>query len=179
MQILRSLAWFFSGGNPTAAKVTPETSPAEVMRELRRMVLSTRAAEAGFKPTAEYPKAFGVVMDLSISEGHTASVASLCDGNASLYTTGSFGVLGGIGHEAVRLAAMNFVYAAQPHHDNALPTADFPYPLADHVSFYLLGFESVRVIDVEIATLPLHSDGLSDLFGAGQRVLTELRLLAE
>jgi len=103
----------------------------------------------------------------------------MCEGHASLYTTSTFGVLGGIGHESVRSASTNFVAAAQAHFDEATATAEFPYPVADHVRFYLLGFDGVRVIDTEIASVERRGDECSALWSAGQQVLTELRLIAE
>ena len=149
------------------------------MKGLRTMMLTTPASKAGIQPTERFPKVFGIVMDLPVSGGHTASVVSMCDGHASLYTTSTFGVLGGIGHESVRAASTNFVAAAQSHYDDATPTAEFPYPVADHVRFYLLGFDGVRVIDTEISSVERRSDKCSAMWAAGQQVLTELRLLTQ
>ena len=149
------------------------------MRELRTMLLTTPALKAGIQPTERFPKVFGIVMDMPVSGGHTATVVSMCDGHASLYTTSTFGVLGGIGHESVRTASTNFVAAAQAHFDDATATTEFPYPVADHVRFYLLGFDGVRVIDTEIASVERRSDKCSAMWSAGQQVLTELRLITE
>ena len=143
------------------------------------MMLTTPASKAGIQPTERFPKVFGIVMDMPISGGHTATVVSMCDGHASLYTTSSFGVLGGIGHASVRTASSSFVATAQTHYDEARPTAEFPYPNAGHVRFYLLGYDGVRVIDAEIALVEKRSDKCSTLWSAGQRVLTELRLVTE
>lgn len=149
------------------------------MRELRTMMLTTPASKAGFLPSQPFPKVFGIVMDMSVSGGHTATVVSMCDGHASLYTTGTFGVLGGIGHESVRIASTNFVTEAQFHLDAATPTTDFPYPASEHVRFYLLGFEGVRFIDAEISAVEKSTDPRSAMWIAGQRVLTELRMITE
>jgi len=81
--------------------------------------------------------------------------------------------------ESVRVASTNFVRAAQSRFDEATATTDFPYPISDHVRFYLLGFDGVRVIDAEIASVEKRSDTRSEMWAAGQRVLTELRLLTE
>ena len=143
------------------------------------MMLTTPASKVGIEPSEIYPKVFGIVMDLPVSGGHTATVVSMCDGHASLYTTSTFGVLGGIGHESVRIASTNFVTAVQSHYDEAISTKDFPYPASGHVRFYLLGFDGVRVIDAEIASVEKSTDKRSEMWTAGQRVLTELRLLNE
>jgi hypothetical protein len=180
MAILGFIASLFGAGcKPAAPAPTSPSSGADAMRELRTMMLTTPASKAGIQPTETFPKVFGIVMDMPISGGHTATVVSMCDGHASLYTTSTFGVLGGIGHESVRVASTNFVKAAQSHFDEATVTTDFPYPVPDHVRFYLLGFDGVRVIDAEIASVEKRTDSRSDMWAAGQRVLTELRLLTE
>lgn len=149
------------------------------MRELRTTMLTTPASKMGIEPSKVYPKVFGIVMDMPLSGGHTSTVVSMCDGHTSLYTTSTFGVLGGIGHESVRTASTNFVKAAQSYYDEATATADYPYPVSDHVRFYLLGFDGVRVIDAEIASVEDRTDKRSGIWAAGQRVLTELRRVAE
>jgi hypothetical protein len=169
---------FGAGRKPAPAPGTPSPG-AEAMKGLRTMMLTNSAAKVSIKPTEAFPKVFGVVMDLPVSSGHTATVVSMCDGHASLYTTGTFGVLGGIGHESVRAASMNFVTAAQSHYEEAVPTTEFPYPAGDHVRFYLLGFEGVRVIDADTAAVGKRTDKCYGMWSAGQGVLTELRLLTE
>jgi hypothetical protein len=180
MALLGFLASLFGAGCKPAATAPAAPPPAaDAMKGLRIMMLTTPASKAGIQPTERFPKVFGIVMDMPISGGHTATVVSMYDGHASLYTTSTFGVLGGIGHESVRIASTNFVAMAQPHYDEASPTADFPYPAANHVRFYLLGFDGVRVIDTEIASVERRSDKRSAMWSAGQQVLTELRLITE
>jgi hypothetical protein len=180
MALLGFIASLFGAGckpPPT----TPTTPPpeADAMKALRTMMLTTPASKAGIQPTERFPKVFGIVMDMPISGGHTATVVSMCDGHASLYTTSTFGVLGGIGHESVRTASTNFVAIAQAHYDEASLTVDFPYPAADHVRFYLLGFDGVRVIDTQSASVETRGARSSAMWLAGQQVLTELRLITE
>jgi hypothetical protein len=170
---------FGAGCKPPAPASTKPSDGAEAMRGLRIMMLTTPASKAGIQPSQTFPKVFGVVMDMSISGGHTATVVSMCTGDASLYTTSTFGVLGGIGHDSVRIAATNFVVEAQIHFDTATPATEFPYPASEHVRFYLLGFDGVRVIDAELAAVKTPADPRSAMWSAGQRVLTELRLITE
>lgn len=181
MTLLGFIALLFGAGcKPQATPALSAPSDgSEAMRGLRTMMLTTRAAELGIQPNQTFPKVFGIVMDMSVAGGHTATVVSMCDGNGSLYTTSTFGVLGGIGHEAVRLASTNFVTEAQSHFDAASSTTNFPYPASEHVRFYLLGFDGVRVIDAEMAAVEKGTDTRLALWIAGQRVLTELRLTTE
>lgn len=180
MAILAFIASLLGVGcKPSSPAPTTSTKEAEAMRGLRNMMLTTPASKAGIQPSETYPRVFGVVMDMPVGGGHTASVVSMCDGHASLYTTSTFGVLGGIGHESVRTASTNFVKTAQAHYGEAAPTAEYPYPSPSHVKFYLICFDGVRVIDTELSALEKGTDKRSDLWMAGQQVLTELRQVTE
>src|SRR5258708_20748895 len=96
MALLGFLASLFgAGGKPAGTAHTSPAPEADAMRGLRPMMLTTPASKAGIQPTERFPKVFGIVMDMPISGGHTATVVSMCDGHASLYTTSTFGVLGG------------------------------------------------------------------------------------
>lgn len=74
---------------------------------------------------------------------------------------------------------MRFVRAADRFFDASTPTTEYPYPTADRVRFYFLTFNGVRVIDIESASITNHTSKYAELFGLGQAVLTELRLVTE
>ncbi len=150
---------------------------AQAMSELRLKMLDA-PAELGMKPTQEYPRVCGVLMDWPIEKG-TVTVVSLSTGDASIYTTGTFGVLGGIGHEAVRSAAQAFVKIAEKHYDEAAVTKDYPYPKAGRVRFYIVCYNGVRMIDADLESVRSGTDKCSDLYIAGQRVITELRIITQ
>jgi len=180
MPVLKYIARLFGfASQPVAGPASDKSSPADAMRGLRVMALTTTAAEAGIGPNQRFPDVYGVVMDLPISNGHTASVFALCDGNASLYTTSTFGILGGIEHASVRTAAENFVSTAQSFYDLGQPTSDFGYPAPKQLRFYLLGYDGVRVLECSMEALEEENRTLLPLFAAGQDVLTQLRLLTE
>jgi hypothetical protein len=152
--------------------------PADAGRGLRLMMLTTTPEKTGDKPTKEFPRIYGVLMDWPIGE-QTATVFSSSTGAASLYTTSTFGIIGGEGHETVRTAAMNFVRAADRFFEASTPTTEYPYPTGDHVRFYFLTFGGVRVIDTDLASINSRTGKFAELFGLGQAVLTELRLITE
>src|SRR5690349_4680714 len=102
---------FLFGTNANSQPSQAPAESAEAGRGLRQMMLSTPAAKFGVAPTAEFPRVYGVLMDWPIGD-QTATVFSTSSGAASLYTTSTFGIIGGEGHEAVRAAAMRFVRAA-------------------------------------------------------------------
>ena len=152
--------------------------PADAGRALRQMVLSTSPAEFGANPTNEFPRVYGVLMDWPIGD-IVATVFSSSTGAASLYTTSTFGVIGGEGHAAVRAAAIAFVRAADRLYDSATPTTTYPYPGSDRVRFYLLTFEGVRVVETDFASIGSRTNEYIEYFDLGQAVLTELRLVTE
>jgi hypothetical protein len=79
------------------------------------MMLTTPASKIGIQPSDDFPKVYGVLIDWPLGE-HTATIVSMSDGNASLYTTSTFGIMGGISHESVRNAARALVKAAQTYY---------------------------------------------------------------
>ncbi len=153
-------------------------NPADAGKELRLMMLATQAKEVGIQPSKRFPRVYGVMMDWPLG-AQTVTVVSMCDGTASIYTTSTFGVIGGIGHESVRTAATNFVTTAERHYDSATPTKDYPYPQPGHVRFYLMCYEGVRVIDADEAEVKTAQSDFSDLWIAAQNVMTELRLITQ
>ena len=152
--------------------------PTDAMRQLRQQMLTIDPAELGIQVTEEFPLVYGALAEFPIGD-NTATIVSLCDGTASLYTTSTFGVIGGQAHERVRTAATAFVKEAAVHHDQATASSEFPYPSAGRVRFYLLTFSGVRVIDTDMASLEAGSNPYSELFGKANNVLTELRLISQ
>ena len=146
------------------------------MRELRLKILTASAVEIGLKPTQDYPRVFTALMDWPVGT-NIVSVYGSCTGDASIYTTFTFGVIGGIGHETVRNAAHQFVKVAETHYDDAVPTKNYPYPKPGHIYFYLVGFNGVRMIDVvEESQL---AGKCSDLEKAAQQLIAEIRMIYE
>jgi hypothetical protein len=142
------------------------------------MMLTTPAGKAGFVATDEYPYVFGVVMDWPLKEGYM-TVFSTSFGTASVYTTGSFGIIGGERHEDSKAAAKAFVRQANLYYEEAQPVAEYPYPRSDHVRFYLLTYDGVHMIETTLASV---MNGKSDYYQMavlGQDVLTKLRKYAE
>src|SRR5258706_5682234 len=148
-RIFRSIFSVFLPANPAAAPI-PRPDPRAAGRDLRTKFLSTTAASLGLRPTPEFPRVFGVAMDWSIGE-RTATIAALCDGSASLYTTSTFGIIGGGGHEAVRVAALGLVQAAQAVYADAVPATEFEYPPADSVYFFLCTYQGVYALSARVA----------------------------
>jgi hypothetical protein len=156
----------------------PKKSPAELMREMRLKQLTMPPREFSQKPSQEFPRVCAVVMDWPIEQG-TVTVVARTTGDASIYTDGTFGVFGGIGHESVRRAATNCVSIAQGLFDSATVTKIYPYPKHSRVQFYLVGYDEVRVIDGDLDAVTTGKDKCSDLYKAAQSVVTELRMITQ
>ncbi|MDB6065817.1 MAG: hypothetical protein JWR26_2025 [Pedosphaera sp.] len=142
------------------------------------MFLTTKAKDVGIQPSKSFPRVYGAMMDWPVSAA-TVSVVSLCDGTASIYTTSTFGVLGGIGHETVRAAASRFVTSAERHFDQATLVTDFPYPEKGRVRFYFVCFDGVRMIEADESALKTGTDKCADLWNEGQGVMSELRKVTQ
>lgn len=148
------------------------------MRELRLRALSAPAKEFGISPTKDLPRTYAVLIDFPINEV-TATLVSLGDGNASLYTTSTFGVIGGGAHEKVRVASTKLIAASDKFFEEAKPTNEYPYPSKGKVRFYLVSFNGVRVLESDLSSIESNQSKFSSLFWLGQEVLTQLRLATE
>jgi hypothetical protein len=161
--------------NRTDAPVSkPKQRAPDAGRGLRQLMLSTPAEKMGVKPDRDFPRVYGILMDWPIDD-QTATVFATSTGAASLYTTSTFGIIGGEIHESVRIAAIRFVRAADRLVESSIPATSYPYPSPDHVRFYLLTFSGVRVVDTDMASVAGGTGTYGELFGLGQNVLSELR----
>jgi hypothetical protein len=156
----------------------PKKSSDDAGRELRKMFLTMPAEAAGIQRSSDFPHVWAVAMDWPIGE-QIATVAALADGSASVYTTGTFGIIGGIGHENVRTAAKALVKKAESYYDASTPTRELSYPSLDHVRFYFRTFEGVRVIEVTLRSVTDERGRYSDLFDLAQEVIGQLRMAGE
>ncbi len=156
----------------------PKGKPAEAGRALRHLMLTTPAEKFGLKPTEAFPRVFGVLLDWPIGQ-ETATIFASSSGAASLYTTSTFGIIGGEQHASVRTAATNLVRACDRLIASSHPTTEYPYPGKDHVRFYLLTFDGVRVLETDLASVEQGRSQYGDVFDLGQAVLTQLRRITE
>ena len=155
-----------------------QKSPADAMRGLRLKMLTTPPAELDIQPSKSFPRVYGVVMDWALKDV-TVTIVSLADGSASLYSTSTFGIIGGSNYESVRTAAATFVRTAANHYRGASPVKEYAYPDPGRVRFYLVCFDGVRMVEKDEQKLKAGKDAYSGLWKKGQAVLTELRLIAQ
>ena len=157
---------------------TDTKTPSDAGKGLRLMALTASAGKLGFVPEKDYPKVYGVITDWNLGD-QTASILAMKDGTASLYTTSSFGIIGGQGHDAVRKAAQEYVKIAGRYYERSRPVSSYPYPAQGKVHFYLLTHDGVRLCIGDEEGIDKGSDQTTSLFAAAQNVLTALRLVTE
>ncbi|MEA3013433.1 MAG: hypothetical protein QOD42_1978 [Sphingomonadales bacterium] len=117
-------------------------------------------------------------MDIDLDlEGRTATLVSFSSGDASLYLSNGGGMIGGIGHANVAAASRDFVAAARPHLNAMAPARSHPRPGRGQTIFYLLTTAGVHGAARSTAALAAQTDALSPLLLAGERVITEFRLV--
>lgn len=175
------LAIILIGGLPLGAMSqtnNPSTkNPAEMMREMRLKILNP-ASQMSLKLSKDYPRVATVLMDWPMGT-NVISVYGACTGDASIYTTATFGVMGGVGHEPVPQAAHDLVKIGEKHCDAAVSTKDFPYPKPGHIYFYLVCYDDVRKIEVDEDLLKNGTSKYSNLGAAAQKLIGELRQIVQ
>lgn len=148
------------------------------MQELRLKMLTTDPKEFGITQSPNFEKVYGVLMDWPLGE-QIISVVSLIDGNASVYSTSTFGVIGGFAHESVKIAAKEFVICASVFLSKSIKCYDLNYPKLDNVRFYFLTFDGLMQIDINSLEITKQNNEYFSLFSKGQSVITELRKITE
>jgi hypothetical protein len=175
--MIRFLRALFAGLLSTAAAKAAEPvhpkDPAAMMRAMRNAWLTKIPEKGSYSRDDEV---VAVLMDWPLGD-KTVTVLASSGGDASLYTTSTFGIIGGIGHEKVRKAATDFAGCAQNFLSLTKPTSDFSYPDAVTLRFYMVTASGVRTVsfplkDTEDAQSPARA-----LYICGQNVVTELRLI--
>jgi hypothetical protein len=151
----------------------PTKSPAEMMREMRLGWLTTVPEPGSYKKDDEVVAA---LIDWPLGPQIITVLAS-SGGDASLYTTATFGIIGGIGHEGVRAAATAFVSCAQHFLSITSSTTDFSYPDKQSMRFYMVTPSGVHSVSFPMDDIELADSPARTLYLYGQDVVTELRLI--
>lgn len=158
-----------------AAKTEESAKSAEAMKELRNKLLTSKPEDVGLSGEDAKAKVWGVLMDVSLPRG-TATLVSIRDGTASLYTTSGGGVLGGY---TARDEAKAFVNEAEKSLKLMSPTKSFDYPVNGLVKFYVLTSDGVFTVEAKPDDMIGKGHELSPLFFAANQVLTRLRLASQ
>ena len=148
-----------------------ETSPqALAMKELRDKLLTSSPEEVGLSGEDAEAKVWGVLMEVALREG-VATLVSVRDGTASLYTSTGGGILGGY---IARNEAKRFVAEAEKHLVSMRPTKSFPYPEVGRVKFYVLTRDGVYTAEGDEKEMQRARHPFFSLFLAGSKVVAVL-----
>jgi hypothetical protein len=150
---------------------------AAMYRELRQLALTVDPADYEL-PEVGAPRLYGAVMELGWEEA-TATVVGLTDGTTSLYATSGFGIIGGGARESVRQASAAWLVLMSQMVHELQPAADVQPPATSDVQFIALTYDGHRVGQASELSLQRDRSPLAPLYVAGQRVITELRLVDE
>lgn len=154
--------------------VIQKTNP---YQDLRNKVFSTKPETIRINIEDEN-KPYAVLMEIGYPDA-TASLVSLIDGNASIYFSNGGGVIGGIGHESIRNAAISFVKESANYLDRMDLVTSYGLPEAGHVKFYVLTKKGCYHIDEVEDNFDNNKSELTSLFFSGHGVITELRKVSE
>ena len=109
----------------------------------------------------------------------TATLFALADCTTGLYLSNGGDVIGGQGHETVRIANASFINQANHSLEHLTPTGLFPIPQPAHTVFYVLTDSGILTGGALENDLGYGRHPLSPLFHAGHEVITQLRLSSE
>jgi hypothetical protein len=145
---------------------------------LRHQALHHSRVELGLPRPSEATKPWGVLMETTYEEA-SVTIFALSDGNASIYLSTGGGFIGGVGHEAVRHAAIDMVRAAGTLVSLLSRTETYPVPDRGRTTFYLRTEAGVLTGGATERELAQRRHALAPLFFAGQDVITQYRLVSE
>ena len=153
----------------------PGSSPGEVYGGLRSLALTTDRKEFRRPDGEPWSGALVAMMEIGFAEG-SATIVAIGDGTVSMYTTGGGGVIGAGEHAAVQAAADRFRGVAADARGQLQVTTDFPGPTPGEVRFQLRTEDGDFSGAAQEATLASGRHPLSELYAAGQDLVTEIRL---
>jgi hypothetical protein len=154
-----------------------EKDPNLFMRVMRERDLTLSPEERQIPASDQFPKVYGLLMEWQNGPAiFTMSVTGA--GEANLYTTAGFGLLGkNANSAALQNGARYFVEAAQQFHDVAKPVNEFPYPSSERPHFYLLTYSGVRLLELDAEAVSSPTSPFGMLLGRGQDVSSTLQML--
>lgn len=119
---------------------------------------------------------YGVVMDWDMGNA-IVTVVSFITGDASVYISTGQAFIGGFAHESVLNAAKQFVKMGENYLPKSKKVDNYDPNEEYKVNFYLLTKSGKHYIEDEFANIENETSILLDLFEAGNKVITEYRLI--
>ena len=143
---------------------------------LRERAFKQTASELRVEPTPN--GVFGVLMETAYPEA-VVTLITLLTGDVSLYFSNGGGLIGGIAHEGVKKAALDFNNMANTYVSDCALVSSFPLPSPGKTIFYFLTTKGICAREDYENKLAKETNPLSPLFYSGQEVITQFRLAEE
>ena len=156
-----------------------EPAPDPVMMGLRETVLATKPGDIGLPPARYAQKPWGVLMETGLEGRGAYTLVVIADGTTSLYFSKGGGIIGLGPHAEVRAASQAMLETAARLQGHAGPTMSTPLPPAGNVYFYFLTASGTLRYQAAEELLGRGKDPMSELFYAGQAVITQIRKVDE
>ncbi|ADQ80502.1 hypothetical protein Palpr_2369 [Paludibacter propionicigenes WB4] len=121
---------------------------------------------------------YGIAMDWNMGNA-IITVFSFTTGDASVYISTGQVLIGGYAHETVVDAAKEFVKIGENYISIAKKTDKIEPTNESKVDFYLLTKSGKYYIEDDLTLIQNGKSELSKLFEAGNKVITEYRLIAD
>lgn len=142
----------------------------------RNQVLTGSSAKMGQPPVIGPTHPWAVVMDMPIG-ANEATIAAFADGTASIYLSTGGGYIGGSQkYSAIREAGLKMLTTARELQSKMHVTQQFPLPKEGEISFYVVTDRGVYTAHASDVNCRKQVDPFTDLFAAGQEVMTQYRL---
>jgi hypothetical protein len=147
----------------------------EVIAELRALALTLDVDSIRTPDGQPWHGAAVAMMEIGLAKG-VASFLAIADGSVSMYTSVGGGVIGAGEHAAVRGAAERFRIVAGDARGLLQSTTEFPLPSPGEVRFHVRTGDDARTGAASEQALRTGRQPLSELYAAGQDLITEIRL---
>jgi hypothetical protein len=121
---------------------------------------------------------WGVVMDTVMADGTWYSLVTLADGTTSLYTSGTFGVIGAGQHESVRAASEVLLSMVRNDLGMFRVASDSALPPRGSVAIRAMTFDGQRVVVAVEDDLGHGRHPAAQVFHAAHGVIGQVRQLA-
>jgi len=145
---------------------------------LRKLVLSLTLDKLDLDSKNYQNQVYAILMETRYGN-ETASLVSIADGTTSLYFSNGGGIIGAGGHSNVEKATLIFITKSEKYLKLAKPTKIFPLPKKGKVKFYLIAQKGIYTYTASENKLGNQKDKFSELFYAGQDVISEIRKTEE
>jgi hypothetical protein len=149
----------------------------DIGAQMRAQALALKPSSVGLKPEAG--PMWGFVMDVVTSDTEWYALVVLADGSTSLYTSSTFGIIGGGAHETVREAGRLLWETADRLLDVFPASDDTALPPVGSTALRLLRFDGPRVLVGADDVLGSGQHPASPVFYAAHEVLGRLRLVTQ